>query len=137
MGSDDWGAYHGLLLALTRSTPRIAGPVPRYLSVCRQIGCFHLIAFGWLLFRAQDMQNVIDYAQGLLRLTGGTKLSDVFYLILAGAVLSHVVPIRRFDSVSAWLVARPVPVQAALYATLLLLFCGLTFEAPSFIYFQF
>ena len=132
-----WGAYHGLLLALTRSTPRIVEPVPRYLSVCRQIGCFHLIAFGWLLFRAQDMQNFTDYTQGLLRLSGGTKLSDMFYLILAGAVLSHVVPIRRFDSFSAWLVARPVPVQAALYATLLLLFCGLTFEAPSFIYFQF
>ena len=132
-----WGAYHGILLIAARSTPRTSEPVPRYITIARQIGCFHLIAFGWLLFRAQDMQKFADYVQGLLSFTGGTQLSDVFYLVLGGAIVTHIVPMRHIETLNAWLVARPVPVQAALYATLLLLFCGLTFEAPSFIYFQF
>jgi alginate O-acetyltransferase complex protein AlgI len=132
-----WGAYHGALLVLTRAAPRISEPSPVYRIIARRIGCFHLIVFGWLLFRVQDTQNFIDYMQGLVNLTGGTKLSDVFYLILGTAVVTHVVPMRQIETASAWLLARPVPVQAALYATLLLLFCGLTFEAPSFIYFQF
>jgi D-alanyl-lipoteichoic acid acyltransferase DltB (MBOAT superfamily) len=132
-----WGAYHGVLLVLTRSTPRINEPIASYRAMGRQIGCFHLIVFGWLLFRVQDMQNFTDYIHGLLRVTGGTKLSDVFYMILGLAVVTHVFPVRYIETVGAWLVARPAPVQAALYATLLLLFCGLTFEAPSFIYFQF
>jgi hypothetical protein len=96
-----------------------------------------LIVFGWLLFRVQDMQNFTDYLQGLVNLTGGTQLSDVFYVILAGAVITHIAPMREIETAGAWFLARPVPVQAALYATLLLLFCGLTLEAPSFIYFQF
>jgi D-alanyl-lipoteichoic acid acyltransferase DltB (MBOAT superfamily) len=132
-----WGAYHAALLVLTRSTPRISEPIPIHRTIARQIGCFHLIALGWLLFRVQDMQNFIDYLYGLLKVTGGTKLSDVFYVILGLAVVTHILPMRQIETAGAWLLARPVPVQAALYATLLLLFCGLTFEAPSFIYFQF
>ncbi len=103
----------------------------------RQIGCFHLIVFGWLLFRVQDMHTFVDYLQGFARLTGETQLSGLFYVVLAGTAISHVVSIRHIESCTQWFLARPVPVQAALYATLLLLFCGLTFEAPSFIYFQF
>ncbi|MEX5216500.1 MAG: MBOAT family protein [Nitrospira sp.] len=132
-----WGAYHGVLLIASRSTPRTGEPAPCYITIARQIGCFHLIVFGWLLFRVQDMQTFTDYAQGLLRFTGGTQLSDVFYLVLGGAILTHIVPMRQLETLSAWLLARPVAVQAAVYATLLLLFCGLTFESPSFIYFQF
>jgi D-alanyl-lipoteichoic acid acyltransferase DltB (MBOAT superfamily) len=132
-----WGAYHGVLLVLTRATPRISEPSSICRTIARQIGCFHLIVFGWLLFRVQDMQNFTDYIQGLASLRGGSKLSDIFYLVLAGAVVTHIVPMRRIETVSAWFLTRPVPVQAAVYATLLLLFCGLTFEAPSFIYFQF
>jgi D-alanyl-lipoteichoic acid acyltransferase DltB (MBOAT superfamily) len=132
-----WGAYHGVLLIAARSIPRTGEPAPPYIMVARQIGCFHLIVFGWLLFRVQNMQNFNDYAQGLLRFTGGTKLSNAFYLVLGGAILMHIVPMRQIEALNAWLLARPVPVQAAVYATLLLLFCGLTFESPSFIYFQF
>jgi D-alanyl-lipoteichoic acid acyltransferase DltB (MBOAT superfamily) len=132
-----WGAYHGVLLVMSRGASRMNEPSSVYRTVARRIACFHLIVFGWLLFRVQDMQNFTDYLQGLVNLTGGTQLSDVFYVILAGAVITHIAPMREIETAGAWFLARPVPVQAALYATLLLLFCGLTLEAPSFIYFQF
>lgn len=132
-----WGAYHGVLLILARSAPRYEDQAPTLSTRLRQLGCFHLIVFGWLLFRVPDIHIFVDYLQGFTRLTSGTQLSGVFYGVLAATAVSHVVPKRKVEWLSQWFLARPVPMQAALYATLLLLFCGLTFEAPSFIYFQF
>ena len=51
----------GATRASTRA--RTGEPAPTYVTIGRQIGCFHLIAFGWLLFRVQDMQNFLDYAK--------------------------------------------------------------------------
>ncbi|MBI4000230.1 MAG: MBOAT family protein [Nitrospira defluvii] len=132
-----WGAYHGILLMLARSGARSEASSNTVAKLCRQIACFHLIAFGWLLFRVQDMQNFLEYVQGWSRFSVGSRLSGTFYLVFGLGVLLHVIPMRQFTPVAEWWIARPVPVQAMLYAGLLVLYCGLTLEAPSFIYFQF
>jgi alginate O-acetyltransferase complex protein AlgI len=132
-----WGAYHGVLLILARSSPRDENQAPTLVTRFRQLGCFHLVVLGWLLFRVPDMPTLVDYIQGFGRFSAGTQLSGLFYAVLACTAVSHVVPTRHIQLWSQWFLARSVPVQAVFYATLLLLFCGLTVEAPSFIYFQF
>lgn len=132
-----WGAWHGLWLILGRSGLRVPPEVPWYQRIPKQIQCFHVIVFGWLLFRVQDWQGFIEYVRGLTRLTVGTQLHTIFYCVLALAIVAHVVPKTRVDELLAQFIRLPVPAQACVYAGLLLLFCGLTLEAPSFIYFQF
>jgi hypothetical protein len=96
-----------------------------------------LIAFGWLLFRVQDLHNFLEFIQGWSRFTVGTKLSSIFYLVLGMGVVLHFLPAPRLERFAQWWIMRPVPVQAVTYATMLLVYAGLTLEAPSFIYFQF
>jgi len=132
-----WGAYHGVLLTLAHSAPRNDMLANLTIKIWRRICCFHLVLFGWLLFRVQDMQNFLDYVGGLARLSLGTHFSGVFYTVLGLAVILHVVPFRHVEPLAKWFLVRPAPIQAALYAGLLLLYCGLSIEAPSFIYFQF
>ena len=132
-----WGGFHGLLLMLTPQRSQ-GSPSPTVLgTVLRRLGCFHLIAFGWLLFRVQDMKHFLDFIEGCARLTVGTRLSGVFYLILCAGILSHLSPLPQLERFGQWWIARPVPIQAAAYAVLLILYAGVTLEAPAFIYFQF
>ena len=49
----------------------------------------------------------------------------------------YVFPAQRLERFAQWWIMRPVPIQAATYGTLLLIYAGMTLEAPSFIYFQF
>jgi D-alanyl-lipoteichoic acid acyltransferase DltB (MBOAT superfamily) len=132
-----WGGYHGLLLMLSSNVRKDSSELHPMNTILRQIGCFHLIVFGWLLFRVQDMENFLDFLRGWSHFTGGTRLSPAFYLVLGAGIVFHLIPAKTIDPVSRWWIMRPVPVQAAAYAALLLLYAGVTLEAPSFIYFQF
>ena len=132
-----WGVYHGLLLILARQGPRTSDTRTWGKKIVLQIGCFHLIAFGWLLFRVQDLNNFLDFIHGWSRFTVGTRLSGVFYIILGLGMLFHIFPPQRLEQLAQWWIMRPVPIQAVTYGTLLLIYAGMTLEAPSFIYFQF
>lgn len=131
-----WGAFHGLILILTRSfvvESRFGAKM-----VLKILFNFHLIIFGWLLFRVTSMDNFLDYTSGLLEFSGGSVVSPLVYMILAMAALVHFTPKiwtnRAFDFL---LISRPVIIQSAIYAGMILLFVGASIGAPSFIYFQF
>jgi len=132
-----WGIYHGFLLTIAREGSKTELPRSTAQKMSRQIGCFHLIAFGWLLFRVQDLDNFLEFLQGLSRFTVSTRLSSVFYVVLGLGILLHLLPTPKLERFAQWWIMRPVPVQAVTYATLLLIYAGMTLEAPSFIYFQF
>jgi D-alanyl-lipoteichoic acid acyltransferase DltB (MBOAT superfamily) len=132
-----WGIYHGFLLILARQGSKTEIVRTAAQKILLQIGCFHLIAFGWLLFRVQDLNNFLDFIHGWSRFTVGTRLSTVFYMVLGLGILFHILPVQRLERFAQWWIIRPVPVQAFTYATLLLIYAGMTLEAPSFIYFQF
>ena len=60
-----WGAYHGLLLAshrllasLRRDTPPATPWMVRAQAVLGPLVFFHLVCLGWLLFRAESLQQV-------------------------------------------------------------------------------
>lgn len=132
-----WGAYHGFLLILWRD--KGGGPTLGrwWITVRKQLICFHLIVFGWLLFRVQDLSELLRYIESVLRNGWGTQFHGIFYAILGLAILLHIVPIERVQQMESRFLRLPIPVQASAYAMLLVLFCGFTLESPAFIYFQF
>jgi hypothetical protein len=49
---------------------------------------FHLIVFSWLLFRATNMDNCMNYINGLIKFETCTMLSPLLFVILSVAFLS-------------------------------------------------
>lgn len=106
-------------------------------AVFGQVVCFHLIVLGWLLFRVQDVANLVQYVEGLAKNGMGTQFHGLFYMILGMAIALHIAPMDKWKEVEAKFLRLPVPFQAGAYALLLVLYCGFTLESPAFIYFQF
>jgi D-alanyl-lipoteichoic acid acyltransferase DltB (MBOAT superfamily) len=132
-----WGAYHGILLILAGRQAERAPDRRGFDRIWRQFGTFHLVVFGWLLFRVHSMVDFSSYVEGIMSGTTGTQLSPPYYLILFVGALAHVLPREGAARTLTWIARSPVPVQAGVYAVLLLAFCGATIGAPAFIYFQF
>ncbi len=132
-----WGAYHGVLLMLASRKGDEVVLCGWWTTVRRQVVCFHLIVLGWLLFRVQDLPNLVQYVEGLAKNGMGTQFHGLFYMILGLAITLHIVPMERWKEIEAHFLRLPIPVQASMYAFLLVLYCGFTLESPSFIYFQF
>lgn len=132
-----WGGYHGILLIIAgRSADR--APDRRGLDrIWRQLATFHLVVLGWLLFRVSGMADFSSYVGGILSGTSGTQLSPLYYLILGIGALVHVLPREGSERTLTWVARSPVAIQAGVYVVLLLVLCGATMGAPSFIYFQF
>ncbi len=132
-----WGAYHGFLLMLFRRKDDGVISSEWWVTLRRQVVCFHLIVLGWLLFRVQDLPNLVQYVEGLAKNGMGTQFHGLFYMILGLAIVLHIVPIERWKKIETQFFRLPVSVQAGAYAILLVLYCGFTLESPAFIYFQF
>ncbi|HKX46709.1 MAG TPA: MBOAT family O-acyltransferase, partial [Planctomycetota bacterium] len=49
-----WGVYHGVLLVLARGIARGGAPASAARVWFERAVCFHLVLFGWLLFRTTD-----------------------------------------------------------------------------------
>ncbi|HEX5716582.1 MAG TPA: MBOAT family protein [Thermoanaerobaculia bacterium] len=60
-----WGAFHGVLLALERATPKLPVRLPRPLRVGTT---FTLVTLGWVLFRARDLSHAVEYYRSLFGL---------------------------------------------------------------------
>lgn len=134
-----WGGYHGLLLVIAHLFGDKKPTNGFSNKILKQIITFHLIVFGWLLFRVSDMEGFTAYTSGMLQMDfSGSSLSALFYAVLGLAVLMHLIPKQFIDSYMLNFFHRQsVFVRAGVYSGAILLFLGLTLEAPSFIYFQF
>jgi len=58
-----WGAYHGVLLAISRLLPRaeLPGWLRAALAPVRVVGMFALVLVGWLMFRETDTSFLFRY----------------------------------------------------------------------------
>jgi len=139
-----WGAWHGLFLTLDKALARTRwGRLPRPLAVPLT---FLLVAFGWVLFRAKNLEHAVGYLQrlldplafgiGLSRSPIGEFIGNRAWAMLAvAAILSFAPPAKiRF--------AGSGPVSLWRYASALLLFvlassALATSEFNPFIYFRF
>lgn len=132
-----WGGWHGILLILARGSSREharANPVRAWFQ---RAGTFHLIVAGWLLFRVESLSHLTSYVSGLFALSGGLQLSGLYVVVLTCAACVHFSPKVAWDRVQLRFADLPIVVQAPVYACLILVFAGLSFGAPEFIYFQF
>ena len=132
-----WGIYHGLLLIFARSTRRRPEDVSLGERVKNRLVCFHLVLFGWLLFRVTSFEHLGEYLSGMLAFTGGTQLHAHFFVVLALGFTLHFIPQLSVDSWGKRLQALPTPVQGVLYAAAIIAFSAATLQSPAFIYFQF
>jgi alginate O-acetyltransferase complex protein AlgI len=141
-----WGLYHGLLLVgyrlISRKKPRSGEDVRLPLTgfLIRVVVMFHLVCFGWLLFRAESLVQVGSLLSRLvLDLHWTSFASSAFTMVLffAGPLMIYEFWLeRRQDLLS--LVRLDWRVRAVVYSycSLMLLF----FPPPIsnvFIYFQF
>ncbi|HLT39929.1 MAG TPA: MBOAT family protein, partial [Enhygromyxa sp.] len=141
-----WGLFHGLLLLLDAQLGRALRARWAGTVVTRFAGwflCFHLVAFGWILFRAEGLEQfrvvVGSIAHDLGRVwAGGPGPSDEQLLFIAGVFgfvaisaidrkyrLLH----RIWSSASASVVFATILIVAMLLLALP--------DGPAFIYFQF
>jgi D-alanyl-lipoteichoic acid acyltransferase DltB (MBOAT superfamily) len=82
-----WGAFHGGLLVAHRLIVeewrlwRAQGPVARLAS---QVLMFHLVCYGWLLFRARSFAQIVDLTAAPFAGLGIQELPATWVAMLAG-----------------------------------------------------
>ncbi len=141
-----WGAFHGGLLAINRfmSSDKPSTSSPNGLGrALRIVGTFHLVAFGWLLFRSADMAQVFHLvADGWGSLIDGDwgDVPRLGFLIvgMAWAIVGvHDYWCLRLNSEYP-LLALPLVPRTLTYTGLAVILITLgNFGSSDFIYFQF
>jgi D-alanyl-lipoteichoic acid acyltransferase DltB (MBOAT superfamily) len=143
-----WGLYQGVLLVVSRTIAvwgtRRGLRVPPGWSwprVALGLVTFHAMCAGWLIFRAESLSQVVDFARRFVTRFAPSasilpSLVVPLLLILAPFLIVHVYQARRGSDSAPLELARPI--RYALYGAvfyLVLLFGN--FEGAQFIYFQF
>ncbi|MEO0652627.1 MAG: MBOAT family protein [Planctomycetota bacterium] len=135
-----WGAYHGALLMFARSSDRRAGEQRTALATVflRRLVCFHLVLFGWLLFRIESLSDLGVYLSNLVAFSGSMAAAPGAVGLLALAALAHFIPRDLVDRAQRRFAGHaPEWLQGAVYAGAIVLFAGATLDTAAFIYFQF
>lgn len=133
-----WGAFHGVLLVTHRlwvavRGERAVGGGRRWLH---RVGTFHLVALGWMFFRAHTLDTVWFMLQRLGTWNWEPSKNATMAAIIVGVgVVLHVLPpagrVRdRFTSLPPW-------VQGVVYGVGLVFGFLLSPASERFIYFQF
>jgi alginate O-acetyltransferase complex protein AlgI len=141
-----WGLYHGALLLLhaqigSRLRAKLPdGAVVRFSS---WFLCFHLVVFGWILFRAKDLEqfeivvrSIAHDFTGLFVGGGGPSTQQLGFCAAMFGFIGLSAIERRYrvlDKIWASSLASVVFVSVLIVAMMLL---GLS-DGPAFIYFQF
>jgi D-alanyl-lipoteichoic acid acyltransferase DltB (MBOAT superfamily) len=139
-----WGLYHGLLLCSYRllrgegtAAPQLMGA---WSSAWRLVLMFNLVAIGWLLFRAESVTQVAQFAQRIVTDWQITPLAvSMFSLMVfhAGPLFLYELWVERRQHLTALLGTNWAP-RTLVYTYCLLML--ILFPSPvthEFIYFQF
>jgi len=149
-----WGAYHGLLLVAHRlftewrsRTGRAPRREPRLLAHLALAALyFQLTSFGWLIFRAESVGQVVDFVRTIATSFALTPRAEELFarlaLLTAPLVAFELLQFKANDLL-VWLRLRPAwQVASALYLAAAsfaywILFQSALGTAQEFIYFQF
>ncbi|MBR0330751.1 MAG: MBOAT family protein, partial [Alistipes sp.] len=146
-----WGALHGVALALhkvwlsfvpgAKMLGKDMNPVMRLLGV---VFTFHLVAFGWLIFRADSMQTVelmlhqIFTAFDLSLLPQLVEGYAASMLLIAVGYLLHLSPSRLDEWMRSGIIRTPMVMQVVLLVAVIWLVMQVkSADIQPFIYFQF
>jgi D-alanyl-lipoteichoic acid acyltransferase DltB (MBOAT superfamily) len=143
-----WGAYHGVLLSIYRLIDPFLKSLPSPKSslgkhiwfIIRIVFFFQLVCVGWLIFRAQSIEQIGAMLHALFFNFGVPELSLNAYL----CVLLSILTLSTFQSFQyvkndlLFLLKWPWAIRAIVFITMfyLLIFYGAT-GGQEFIYFQF
>jgi alginate O-acetyltransferase complex protein AlgI len=140
-----WGAVHGVGLCLIRTWWWIRGGRPDDESVgwvrtaVGMLFTFTVVVLTRVVFRAPDMTLAAEfYERMLLFMPGLANVSMLVWIMLAVAVVSHVLPMKLFDTVGTIFVRLPAPARAvALVAVGVGIRHLASVEARPYVYLQF
>jgi len=142
-----WGFYQGSLLCICRIWHHINGAEERTLSrsfvtqAISIVGFFALICYGWLLFRAHSLTQIVDFTRLLFvdfgNIDYGAGLPRMSALL--GLALLIPMEIIQYWKADAHYYQRfPVPLRGCFIAALIVvIMIGTSNEPAQFIYFQF
>ncbi len=137
-----WGVYQGLVLAVARTIVNHGRKLTRaWQHVALGLVMFHVTCYGWLIFRAQSVEQLADFTR---RFFSGLWFSAGAWESLVLPLLLIVLPLLAIHTFQAahddeLAVERlPRPARYAIYGALfyLIVLFG-DFEGAEFIYFQF
>lgn len=136
-----WGAYHGALLGWERWRSEIRTSELAHTpaaTALRRLGTFHLVCFGWVLFRSDSLASVGEILSRLLDWGSAPAVTPVVIaLIFGGLAVQYLSADWRLRVQAAFGRLSPVAMTAALGLFLVVLDgFGPEGVAP-FIYFQF
>ncbi|MEN6327467.1 MAG: MBOAT family O-acyltransferase [Syntrophomonas sp.] len=146
-----WGMYHGVLLILhniykrMKVAERLAKSAgSSILKAISILFTFHLVAVGWVFFRATDLKTALHMVTSMLNpfnLVADSSLIKYGLLIILLFSL-HIVEFylrKNYDLLSTWWRKHfSAPLRALAYALILLLIISFsTYQPNSFIYFKF
>jgi hypothetical protein len=131
-----WGAFHGVGLVTEHALGDRVRRVPVWL---RWLVTFHLVVFGWILFRSQSVALVGTFLGRLFMPGPATLWSAPVVLAIVVVIGLQLLPVEGVERLQVRL-ERVRPVVLALGFTVLVLFAGATVSGQGvapFIYFRF
>ncbi len=130
-----WGAFHGLgLVAEHALKGRLR--LPGWL---RWLGTFHLVVFGWILFRSQSLSLAGTFLSRLASPGSATLWSAPVLLAIVGVIGLQLAPVRPLAALQLR-IERLRPVVLAVGLAIVIVLVGATVPSqgvPPFIYFRF
>jgi D-alanyl-lipoteichoic acid acyltransferase DltB (MBOAT superfamily) len=141
-----WGFYHGALLSVHRvwtyGRDNAATESRNLLLGAAKIGFFFLFTlYGWLLFRANSLSQVVDFSRLIFTDFGSLDYGAAIPRLsaLAGIPVLAAMELAEYNLDNRyWYRRLPLPLFGLLCATLLFLtLMGTSNEPAQFIYFQF
>lgn len=145
-----WGVYQGLLLIIHRLISPILAKIPNFKNkvltkvwfFIRVFFFFQLICLGWLIFRAQNLEQIYQMLQGLIsnfRIVPGIRLriDSLYFLFFSLSVV--LVQIMQFWKNDLLVIHKSNKLMriSFCYAIFLMIIIFAVFGENKFIYFQF
>src|SRR3954468_18368387 len=131
-----WGTFQGLGLCAEHALGSRWTRLPVWL---RWFVTFHLIVFGWILFRAQGLGVVGDYLSALFTWHPATLWTAPVILAVVLVIGTQLLPPRPLDALRLRIERLgPVPLGATLAVVIMLVAATVPSQGvPPFIYFRF
>ncbi|MFA7228182.1 MAG: MBOAT family O-acyltransferase, partial [Melioribacteraceae bacterium] len=147
-----WGVFHGALMSISLFFKKPKDKFykflriydTKFLKVFQTVVTFHVVAFSFLIFRSQEMQNVEDmilqiyqYFHAEVFLQFAEKLPLILGLIFIG-YLFHFLPARLGVWIQKIITMMPLPVKILFFVVVVWIVAQFkSADIQPFIYFQF
>jgi D-alanyl-lipoteichoic acid acyltransferase DltB (MBOAT superfamily) len=131
-----WGGFHGLGLCTEHALGERWTRLPAWL---RWLVTFHLICFGWILFRSQGLDVVGEFVSRLFTPGPATLWTAPVLAAVLVVIVTQLLPPRPLDSLRLT-IERAGPATLGVALAVLILFVAATVPSqgvPPFIYFRF